>query len=123
MYPEETGFWARGGRSSEVTVVVPPDRPDPVVLRSHPGAKANRFTLSTFGWQETHSLLPGQSAEIELPRMEGGVVPLNITVEDGFFPRDTDPSSTDQRFLGIWIEVSASARPSASADAPEDRKP
>jgi hypothetical protein len=123
MYPEETGFWARGGRSSEVTVVVPPDRPDPVVLRIHPGAKANRFTLSTFGWQETHSLLPGQSAEIELPRMEGGVVPLNITVEDGFFPRDTDPSSTDQRFLGIWIEVSASARPSASADAPEDRKP
>jgi hypothetical protein len=105
MYPEEAGFWTRGRRSSEITVAVPPEYPDPVVLRIHPGAKANRFTVSTFGWQETHALSPGQSAEIELPRMEGGVVPLSFTVEDGFSPREVDPSSTDQRFLGVWVEV------------------
>ena len=105
MYPEESGFWTLGRRTSEVTVAVPPNHADPVVLRIHPGAKANTVTFSTFGWQETHSLFPGQAAEIELPRMEGGVVPLTISVEDGFSPRETDPASTDQRFLGIWVEV------------------
>jgi hypothetical protein len=105
MYPEENGFWALGRRSSDVTVAVPPNHADPVVLRIHPGAKANNVTFSTFGWRETHSLFPGQAAEIELPRMEGGVVPLTITVEDGYYPREVDASSTDPRFLGIWVEV------------------
>ena len=105
MYPEATGFWTWGGRRSEVTVAVPPSRLEPVVLRIHPGSKANTVTFSTFGWQQAHSLFPGQSAEIELPRMEGGVVPLNITVEDGWSPRDVDASSTDSRFLGFWVEV------------------
>jgi hypothetical protein len=34
---------------------------------------------------------------------------LTIAVEDGFSPRDLDPSSADQRFLGIWIEVKSTA--------------
>ena len=110
MYPEETGFWTLGRRTSEVTVAVPPTHADPVVLRIHPGAKANNVTFSTFDWQEAHSLFPGQAAEIELPRMEGGVVPLTITVTDGFSPREGDPASTDARFLGIWVEVSSAAR-------------
>ena len=105
MYPEEKGFWTLGGRTSEVTVAVPPDHTAPVVLRIHPGAKANSATLSTFGWQQEYSLVPGQSAEIELPKMAGGVVPLTISVEDGFFPRELDKSSTDSRFLGMWVEV------------------
>jgi hypothetical protein len=105
MYPEDTGFWTLGRRTAEVTVAVPPNRADPVVLRIHPGAKANSVTFSTFDWHEAHSLFPGQAAEIELPRMEGGVVPLTITVEDGFSPQEGDPASTDARFLGIWIEV------------------
>jgi len=50
-------------------------------------------------------LSPGQSAEIELPRMQGGVVPLTISVDAGFYPREVDASSTDPRFLGIWVEV------------------
>ena len=45
------------------------------------------------------------AAEIELPKMAGGVVPLTIAVEDGFYPRELDPSSTDPRFLGMWVEV------------------
>jgi hypothetical protein len=89
--------------------VTPPDHPTPVVVRIHSGVKANSGTFSTFGWQQAYSLVPGQAAEFELPTMAGGVVPLTISVDEGFYPRDTDPSSTDQRFLGIWIEVSSSA--------------
>jgi hypothetical protein len=122
IYPEATGFWAPGRRTSEITVVTPPDRRTPVVLRIHSGDKANIVTFSTFGWQQGHSLLPGQDAEIELPTMAGGVVPLTISVEDGFFPRDTDPSSTDQRFLGIWVEVKpASGTVATSATAAVDK--
>jgi hypothetical protein len=30
-------------------------------------------------------------------------------VNDGFSPRELDPSSNDPRFLGIWIEVRSSS--------------
>jgi hypothetical protein len=117
IYPEPNGFWILGGRTSALTVAVPPNHGRPVVLRIHPGAKANTATFSTFGWQQQYSLEPGQDAQIELPRMDGGVVPLTISAEDGFFPRGTDPTSSDHRFLGVWVEVSPSAK--ATGDKPQ----
>ena len=97
MYPEPTGFWALGARTSDITVATPPGRNTPVVLRIHSGGKANTATFSTFGWQR--SLTPGESAEIELPTMAGGVVPLTISVEDGFYPRELDPHRRTRDFL------------------------
>jgi hypothetical protein len=123
MYPEPTGFWALGARTSDITVATPPGRSTPVVLRIHSGGKANTATFSTFGWQQQHSLTPGESAEIELPTMAGGVMPLTISVEDGFYPRDLDPTSTDQRFLGFWIEVKSGTKGSTSAAATVDKAP
>ena len=115
MYPEPTGFWTLGRRTSDITVATPPDRHTPVVLRIHSGGKANTATFSTFGWQQQSALVPGEAAEIELPTMAGGVVPLTIAVDDGFYPRDVDTTSTDPRFLGFWIEVrSAAAKASAT---------
>jgi hypothetical protein len=105
MYPEPTGFWTIGGRSAEVTVAVPPGRTTPVVLRIHPGGKANFATISTFGWYREYELVPGQDASVELPVTAGGVIPLTISSSDGFNPRDLDPASNDPRFLGIWVEV------------------
>ena len=122
MYPEPTGFWALGARASDITVATPPGRNTPVVLRIHSGGKANTATFSTFGWQQQHSLTPGESAEIELPTMAGGVVPLTISVDDGFYPRELDPTSTDQRFLGFWIEVKSEPRgPRNTEDKATDR--
>jgi hypothetical protein len=40
-----------------------------------------------------------------------GVTPLTINAETGFHPRDVDPQSTDQRFLGIWVEVIPTTAP------------
>lgn len=114
MYPEAQGFWAAGGESSHITVATPPGQAAPVILRIHPGAKPNTVTVSTFGWQQSYDLVPGQAAEIELPRFPSGVVPLTITAETGFFPRDIDPASTDRRFLGVWVEVKA-ATPATTA--------
>jgi hypothetical protein len=111
LYPEARGFWAMGGRDSHVTVAVPPDQQTPVVVRMHPGAKPNNVTISTFGWVRRYELVPGQAVEVELPQFASGVVPLTISAESGFYPRDIDPASTDRRFLGAWIEVGPRATP------------
>ena len=105
LYPEAAGFWTIGGRSSHVTVAAPPGQTLPVVVRIHPGAKPNHVTVSTFGFRRWYDLVPGQAVEVELPQFAGGVVPLTIAAETGFYPRDIDPQSTDRRFLGVWVEV------------------
>lgn len=109
MYPEPEGFWTIGRRTSDITVATPPGHNTPVTLRMHSGGKANKATFSTFGWSHDVSLVPGEAVEVELPTMAGGVVPLTISVDDGFSPRELDPSSNDPRFLGIWIEVRSPA--------------
>jgi hypothetical protein len=109
MYPEPQGFWTIGGQAARVTVATPPGQSTPVVLRIHGGAQANRATISTFGWTRSFLLVPGEAAEIELPMFPSGVVPLTITTETGFYPRDLDPASGDRRFLGIWVEVTKAA--------------
>jgi len=105
LYPEAAGFWTLGGRSSHVTVAAPPGQTLPVVLRIHPGAKPNDITVGTFGWKRSYALVPGQAVEFELPQFASGVVPLTITTQTGFYPRNIDPQSTDRRFLGVWVEV------------------
>jgi hypothetical protein len=121
MYPEPAGFWLPGNRTAQITVAMPHGHTAPVVLRIHSGGKANLATFSTFDWERDYSLVPGQAAEVELPMVNGSVIPLTVTVADGFSPRELDPSSTDQRFLGIWVEVSASGGASASAMTPAEK--
>jgi hypothetical protein len=108
LYPEPQGFWTIGGEASQITVASEPGKGAPVAMRIHPGAKANSVTVSTFGWQRYYDLVPGQAAEFELPQFASGVVPLTISAETGFYPRDIDASSTDRRFLGVWVEVKPS---------------
>lgn len=105
MYPEPNGFWTVGKLSAAVTVAVTPQRTTPVVLRIHGGAQANRATITTFGWRRVLDLVPGQAAEVELPIVAGGVIPLTIATTDGFSPKTFDASSKDPRFLGIWVEI------------------
>jgi hypothetical protein len=105
LYPEREGFWTLGGTTAHVTVAVPHEQTAPVVLRMHPGAVRNHATISTLGWSRSFDLVPGDSVEVELPVFDSGVVPLAIAVESGFLPKDVDQTSTDRRFLGVWVEV------------------
>ena len=104
MYPEPGGFWTVG-RQAAVTVATPAGRTAPVVLRIHSGGQANTATISTFGWQRQLALVPGQAAEVELPIVAGGVIPLTIATDSNFSPRAIDPASNDTRLLGIWVEI------------------
>lgn len=104
-YPEAQGFWTRGNQATQFTVAIPPGQREPVVLHLHPGAKKNTTTISTFGWEQTVTLVPGQFGDVELPTFASGVIPVTISAETGFYPRDFDPTSSDRRFLGFWVEV------------------
>jgi hypothetical protein len=105
MYPEPSGFWMLGRRTAPITVAMPPGHTAPVTLRIHSGARPNRVTFSTLDWQRDYTLVPGEAAEVELPMTHDGVIPLTVSVDDGFSPRELDPSATDSRFLGIWVEL------------------
>jgi hypothetical protein len=110
MYPEPSGFWMPGRRTAQITIAVEPGHTGPVVLRIHSGAKANTATFTTFDWRRDYALVPGQAVEVELPMVNGSVIPLTVSVDDGFYPKEVDPMSTDLRFLGIWVEVMPSAQ-------------
>ncbi|HYE86441.1 MAG TPA: hypothetical protein VEA16_08805 [Vicinamibacterales bacterium] len=116
MYPEPQGFWTMGARSSRLTLAVPPSQTT-VTLRVHSGATPNIATFSTFGWQQTLELTPGNIAEVQLPVFPNGVIPLTIDLESGFYPKNVDPKSADPRFLGLWIELKAPGG-SAAANQP-----
>ncbi len=88
MYPEPAGFWMLGNRTAQITVAVPLGHTAPVVLRIHSGGKANLATFTTFDWQREYSLVPGQAEEVELPMVNGSVIPLTVSVDTGFYPRD-----------------------------------
>jgi len=111
LYPEPNGFWTLGAGASHVTFAVPPNHAARVVLRMHPGAVENNVTLSTFGWQRSFRMVPGEAVEVELPSVDSGVVPLTIDADSGFYPQDVDPNSRDRRFLGIWVEVTNKKAP------------
>jgi hypothetical protein len=105
LFPEAAGFWTMGKRSMAVTMTAAAGREKPIALRIHCGSLANRVTLGTRGWAQTLDLVPMVSQTVELPVSATGVVLLTLTTESGFSPSQTDPSSKDRRFLGVWVEV------------------
>ena len=103
LYPERDGMWLRGGRVAEISVVPAPGEMSSAV-RINCGSRGNTATLSSSRWKATHSLVPGQVEEVQLPPAEHGVIPLTITATSSYRPRELDPSSRDPRTLGVWLE-------------------
>ncbi len=102
-WPERAGFWTRGGASVPVTVVLSPRRT--LVLKLHSGAR-NHIGLETPTWRTQIDLAPGVDREVVVPATRRpGVIPLRITAAAGFTPAAGDARSTDERFLGCWVEV------------------
>ncbi|HXG90728.1 MAG TPA: hypothetical protein VNJ02_20605, partial [Vicinamibacterales bacterium] len=102
--PEELGFWVSGGRTARVAI----ERPDssaPLTLRVHSGAIANRLHIATFGWAQSVTLQPKLPDVIEIPAGSRRLVVLDLSTDRAFVPSATDPTSTDDRQLGAWIEV------------------
>ena len=50
------------------------------------------------------TLSPGEERLVDVP-VASDAVPLDVTAERGFRPTDVDPRTTDDRYLGVWLEA------------------
>jgi hypothetical protein len=102
--PEIDGFWVWGGQRTRVTLSRPPSD-DPLVLRVHSGPVPNRLHVAKFGWRHSVDLPPEAPEIVEVPLEGATTVTLEFAADAAFVPRELDPSSTDARALGVWVEV------------------
>jgi hypothetical protein len=100
-FMEAPGFWTAGGKST--AVLVDPDEGGPSTLLLRAGAVPTNVSLSSGQWHVAYDLSAGQLQEVELPR-PSTARPLTITTTARFRPADIDPSNTDLRELGVWVE-------------------
>jgi hypothetical protein len=103
-FMEPGGTWVEGGRSADF--VISPD--DGVVARMfvrNPPV-ANLVTLEGDGWREFLVLAPGEERLVPLPFPAlSGALRLRVTAAHGVRPTEFERGSTDNRFLGCWIET------------------
>jgi len=107
-YPEPTGFWVAGGRTTRLMIA---SRGESVDLFVRNAPVENRVTIDVDG--ETHELTLGASEERVVPlpkRNRGSALLVRITSRSGFRPSQAEPGSTDLRYLGCWIESRSNAR-------------
>jgi hypothetical protein len=76
-----------------------------LILRVHSGPVPNRLHVAKFGWQHSVALPPDTPETIEVPLDGANVVTFEFAADAAFVPRQLDPSSTDSRALGVWVEV------------------
>ncbi len=104
-YPEPEAFWVGGARSSEI--VVQPDSARPAItLLARNGANENTVLIATKDWREEMRLGPGEERRLQVPIAAGSAATLiRLTTSAGFIPSAVDPSSRDNRLLGVWVKV------------------
>jgi len=102
--PEAAGFWTRGARTARVAIRRTHPA-GPLTLRLNSGLIPNRLRIVLPGWSKTVVLEPKIPGTVEIPVDNRALVTFEFTADRAFIPRELDPSSTDPRSLGIWIEL------------------
>ena len=102
-YPEPTGFWVAGGRSTEVAIAT---HGDSVTLFVRNAPVGNRVTIDADGETRELTLDPGEEQLVNLPaRQDRKTIRVRVRSETGFRPSAIDPSNMDLRYLGCWLET------------------
>jgi hypothetical protein len=104
-FAESDAFWVGGGGDSSVVVALATPRSTvALLLRNAP--VENRVVIQSGGWREELTLQPGEERRIDVPidaRRRSSLI--RFSVSSGFRPSEVDATSTDHRFLGVWIKV------------------
>ncbi len=103
VYLEAPGIWTGAEAIAELVIVAEGHR-SAQRLRLRAGPVRTTATLEAGEWRQAVVLEPGQEREIALPIAQGGATRVRVRTDQGFRPSDTDPRSTDGRYLGVWIE-------------------
>jgi hypothetical protein len=103
-FPEEPGVWIRGNAESTIAVTLAePGAVLQLFLRNAP--VKNRLTVDVDGERSVIELQPGE--ERTLPLQVSGTRAASLIrfrTDTGFRPSEVEPGSTDNRFLGTWVE-------------------
>lgn len=110
-YVEAEGFWVRGREAARFAVLPMDESGAPVTggvvtLRvQNGGAAGNAISIESGTFQKVIVLAPFADQQIEVPAGEGGLTSIRIAAGEGFVPADRDPTSSDRRLLGAWIQI------------------
>jgi hypothetical protein len=104
-YSEPTGFWVTGGRTTSVIV-----QSDTAAAEARffvrNGMTPNRIGFQHGRWRQQIALGPGEERWYSVPIAPGKrAAVLRLSAEDGFTPSESEPDSSDRRFLGCWMEL------------------
>jgi hypothetical protein len=104
-YPEDGGFWTRGGRGTEI--VAQPRVPGaPVILIVRNGPMRNAVSVTGEAWRRDFDLEPEVEVPIAVPiEAAKGAARLLIQSTGAFVPAAIDRASRDYRQLGIRVRV------------------
>jgi hypothetical protein len=104
-FVEEPGFWVRGGSGTRIaTMAIRPGSPLQFFVRNAP--VTNRVSIEIDGHAQTFDLHPREERMVSVPiSRAGGAALVKIHSDSGFRPSTVEPGSTDNRYLGVWIEL------------------
>lgn len=114
MWLEPGGAWVRGRASSQLAIQAADPSASPPVLRVRNGAARNTVTLASGTWQQSWILDAGETRDVPLPAAALAPAVLTVTSTAGFRPVEVDPSSSDMRMLGVWLEVAGAPATTAA---------
>jgi hypothetical protein len=103
--PEPEAFWSGGARTS--SFAIQPDEPrSSVSLLLRNGPHVNQVAMDIGGAVSTLEFGPGEERRVNarVNRSQGAAL-ITLNVKGGFRPSEQNPSSRDNRFLGIWVKV------------------
>jgi hypothetical protein len=104
-FPEPEAFWVGGARAS--SIAIQPDAARAAVsLLLRNGPQPNQVTTDTGGERWTVDFAPGEEKRVNasMDSVQGAAL-ITLNVKTGFRPSEQNPSSRDNRFLGIWVKV------------------
>jgi hypothetical protein len=106
-YTEPGGTWIGGGDDARFAIEPDPGAAIRLFVRNAP--VQNEVTLESGGWRQVLALRPREERMVDVPveagRPGSNAALLRVTTTAGFRPADLDPSNTDRRLLGCWIET------------------
>jgi hypothetical protein len=101
-YLEGPGLWTAAMRTAEMVMVTPAGQTEQRV-RVRAGPVVTGVELAAGEWRWNVTLQPGTVGEAIVP-LAGAATTLRVRTSAGFRPAQTDPASSDTRFLGAWVE-------------------
>jgi hypothetical protein len=103
VFLEPSGVWARAETRAEVVIEVPAGQlSQRVLLRA--GPVLTGVDLAAGGWRQHATLQPGGTQIVDIPTGSSSAITLSVKTNAGFRPSQTEPGSTDSRYLGVWLE-------------------